>query len=49
MKYIIHDWASNIMFNGIEFNSFEDGWEYVFENIEDEEEYQDIYVVEKES
>lgn len=45
MKYIIKDWANNIMFNGIEFDTFEDAWGYIYEMNENEEEYEDIFVV----
>lgn len=43
-KYIIKDWANNIMFNGKQFDDFEDAWGFIYENIPDEESYQDIYV-----
>ena len=53
MKYIIQDWAGNVMFNQIEFETFEDAWSYVYEKFEylsdseAEEQYQDIYVEQK--
>ena len=31
MRFIIKDWAGNIMFNGREFESFDDAWECVYE------------------
>jgi hypothetical protein len=46
MKYVITDWANNLMFNGEVFNSFEDAWEHIYTNISDEDAYQDICVVE---
>lgn len=48
MKYIIKDWADNLMFGGREFKTFEDGWEYIYVNIPDEDNaYDDVFVVEK--
>lgn len=45
-EYIIQDWAGNRMFPTKTFDSFEDGWEYIYENIEDEEgAYEDVYVL----
>ena len=48
MKYLVVDWCSNIMFDGQEFDDFENAWAFIHENISDEETYQDIYVVNKE-
>ena len=55
--YIIEDWEENRMFPDKEFKSFEDGWEYVYEHVdnseydqtdnEDDNVYQDIYVIKK--
>lgn len=39
-KFIIIDWAGNVLFNGREFESFEDGWEFLYEHfahVSDEE------------
>ena len=54
-KFIIEDWAGNRMFPENEFESFEEGWEFVYENVdnskydesqdEDDNVYQDIYVI----
>ena len=54
MKHIIKDWAGNIMFKGITFNSYEEGWEYIYENVDNskfddsgddnDNEYQEYYV-----
>ena len=33
------------MFRTKTFDSFEEGWEYICENIQDEESYEDIFVV----
>lgn len=46
MKYIIKDWADNVMFDGKEFDSFEDGWGFIYESIDDDEAYQDLFVLE---
>ena len=48
-KWIIMDWAYNRMFVTKEFDSFEDGWDFIYENIEDvDNAYDDIFVVTKE-
>ena len=48
-KWIILDWAYNRMFATKEFESFEDGWDFIYENIEDEDNvYEDLFVVGKE-
>ena len=54
--FIIQDWAGNRMFPDKTFESFEDGWRFVYENVDnskfdlsgndDDDEFQDIYVVE---
>lgn len=48
-KFIIQDWAGNVMFNCRQFDSFEDGWEYIYEHIpvesDDDRTYDDIFVV----
>lgn len=50
-KYEIRDWTNNLMFDGKEFDSFEDGWEFIYENIIEEYEgdgtYDDVYVIPK--
>ena len=46
MEYIIQDWAGNHMFIKEIFNSFDEAWEFIYKNINDEELYQDIYVIE---
>lgn len=61
-KYIIKDWASNVLqYNGkfkstsygsmgvgvpMKFNSFDDAWDWIYTNIDDEEAYQDLIVEE---
>ena len=45
--FIIKDWAGNQCFGGIEFTTFEDAWEYIYEKFDDEEEYQEYQVLEK--
>lgn len=45
-KWIIIDWAYNRLFPKMEFESFEDGWGFIYENIEDEDNaYDDIFVI----
>lgn len=56
-KFVIKDWAGNRMFPNEEFNSFEEGWEFIYENVdnskydetenENDNAYQDIFVLEK--
>jgi hypothetical protein len=29
-KYYIKDWMSNVLFGGKTFDSFEEGWEYIY-------------------
>ena len=53
-KYIIKDWADNHLFQEEVFESFEDAWEYIYDNIdsseydesgnEDDNPYQDLFV-----
>jgi hypothetical protein len=46
--WIIKDWADNTLFNGKTFETFEDGWGYVYENVVDEDNaYDDYYVIEQ--
>jgi hypothetical protein len=55
-QFIIQDWAGNHMFPNETFNTFEDGWEFVYSNVDNSEydksqnendnTFQDIYVVE---
>ena len=44
VKYIVIDWANNVMLNGKRFRSFDDGWAYIYEHVL-EEHFEDIYVV----
>ena len=50
-KWIIQDWTGKNIFPNKEFESFEEGWEFVYENIQEEFEdggtYEDIHVVPK--
>lgn len=55
MNYIIQDWAGNHLFTDKVFKSFEDGWEFIYDNIdnstfdktqnEDDDEYQEYFVI----
>ena len=36
-KYIIKDWAYNTMFNGKEFDTFDEAWSHIMINDQDEE------------
>ena len=48
--YKIIDWIGNEIFPDKKFTTYEDGWEYIYEHIEEEFEddgtYDDYYVVE---
>lgn len=56
-KFIITDWAGNHLFKDKEFETFEEGWDYIYENVdnskydetenEDDNVYQEYYVVTK--
>lgn len=43
-KWRIESWTGRPLFDGREFASFEEGWDYIFCNVDDEDEYQDLYV-----
>jgi len=49
-KYIIEDWAGNHLFKNHKFTSFQDAWDFIYENIKEETEddgtYDDYFVVE---
>ncbi len=55
--YIIIDWAGNRLFKDKVFNSFDEGWEFIYANVdnskyeetqnEDDNEHQEYYVIEK--
>ena len=52
--YIIKDWNGNHLFTDKTFNSFDDGWDFIYLNVdnskydetqnEDDNEYQDYFV-----
>ena len=54
-QFTIQDWAGNRMFPEMVFDTYEEGWEYIYANVdnteyditedEDYNVYQDIYVV----
>ena len=35
--FIIEDWAGNHLFKDKTFKSFEDGWEFIYENVDNSE------------
>lgn len=44
-EFIIVDWIGNIMFDGKTFDTFDDGWCYIYEYIEDKDDaYDDVFV-----
>jgi hypothetical protein len=57
-KFIIKDWMGNILWDGKEFDSFMEGWEFIYEADPEPEKdspdwvdgwYDDYYVEEKEA
>lgn len=52
-KFIIIDWANNHLFKDRVFNSFEEGWNFIRENVKEESEedgtYDDYFVIEQDS
>jgi len=42
--WIIKDWAGNVIFGGKRFSTFENAWEYIYENQPDESWYTEYYV-----
>lgn len=44
-KFVIQDWAGNMLFDGKTFESFEDGWEFIYNQFPDEEDLSDYYVL----
>lgn len=36
MKYIIQDWTGKRLFLNQEFDSFQEGWDYIYENVDNE-------------
>jgi hypothetical protein len=49
-QFEIRDWTNKLCFDGRRFNSFEDGWAFIYENDPDPEDgtsdwYGDYYVV----
>lgn len=49
-EFIIRDWAGNHLFKDKVFSSFEDGWAFIYENVQEEYEndgtYDEYFVVE---
>ena len=45
--WIIKDWAGNICFKDKEFLTFENAWEFIYAFTDNEEDYEDYYVVSK--
>lgn len=47
-KFIIQDWAGNVLFDGREFPSFEDAWGFIYDTFPDQDEdfYGEYYVEE---
>ena len=47
MKYLISDWAGNVLFDGQTFDSFNDAWGFLYEQFPDweHEDFEDYYVL----
>lgn len=45
--FIIKDWMGNLIEKAGEFKTFEDAWDCLYININDEEAYQEYFVEEK--
>ena len=43
--YAIYDWAGNRLSKHGTFKTFEDGWDYILEHWEDEEDHGELYVL----
>jgi len=44
-KYKIVDWMNNRIFPNKIFKSFEDGWEYIYNKFDNQEDHQEYFVV----
>ena len=45
-KWVIVDWTYRRLFKTCIFDSFEDGWEFIYETIPDEDNsYDDVFVI----
>lgn len=56
MKYIIKDWSGNVLshkghfapnylYAPLQFDSFDDGWDWIYTNVENDCDFEDLYVV----
>jgi hypothetical protein len=45
-KFVIEDWAGNHLFREETFETFQDGWDFIYQQFPDEEDLSDYYVVE---
>lgn len=45
-RFVIEDWAGNHLFPHKTFDSFQDGWDFLYYQFPDEEDLSDYYVVE---
>lgn len=44
--YEIKDWMNNLLFDGKTFESFQDGWSFIYDNVKDENDaYDDLFVL----
>lgn len=49
IKWHIESWAGRTLFDGKQFDTFQEGWDYIWENVPDDgddETYSDFYVME---
>jgi hypothetical protein len=45
-RFVIEDWAGNHLFREKTFDSYLDGWDFIYLQFPDEEDLSDYYVVE---
>lgn len=45
MPWIIRDWAGNVKFSGLSFATFQDAWDFICEQVPDENDHQDFFAV----
>jgi hypothetical protein len=45
--YTVYDWAGNEITTYIDFETFEDAWDWITDTFPDEEDWQEFYVEER--
>lgn len=44
-KYVIEDWMGNSLFTEMEFNNYQEAWDFIYENVKEEDGTYDYYYV----